>query len=72
MLPARLSCSKGGVRNVNEGRAVRSLEYEAFDELALKEGSLIVEEAQRQFPIEAAACVHRTGHLQVGRFGHSG
>src|SRR5580693_2928240 len=56
----------GRVRDVNEGRAVLSLEYEAFDEMAIQEGDSILAEARSRFPIEAAACVHRTGHLKLG------
>jgi len=33
---------EGWVRNENEGREVRRLDYEAFEELALKEGARIV------------------------------
>ena len=56
---------EGRVRNENEGRAVARLEYEAFDELAMKEGSAILENAMR-FPILRAECVHRLGTLQIG------
>ena len=38
---------EGWVRNHNEGHAVTRLEYEAFAELAEKEGARIVEEAHR-------------------------
>jgi len=57
---------EGRVRNVNEGRDVVRLEYEAFPELAEKEGSRILELAMSNFPIMAAACVHRTGLLEIG------
>lgn len=57
---------EGWVRNRNEGQAVTSLEYEAFAPLAEKEGARILEEARAKFPILAARCVHRTGHLQLG------
>jgi molybdopterin/thiamine biosynthesis adenylyltransferase/molybdopterin synthase catalytic subunit/rhodanese-related sulfurtransferase len=57
---------EGWVRNHNEGLAVRHLEYEAFEALAVKEGERIVAEAKQRFGIEHAACVHRIGDLQVG------
>ena len=57
---------EGWVRDHNEGRAVRRLEYEAFAELALKEGDRIVAEALQRFPIRHALCVHRTGGLALG------
>ena len=57
---------EGWVRNNNEGHAVTRLEYEAFAELAVKEGQRIVEEAARQYGINRAACVHRVGALAIG------
>jgi len=57
---------EGWVRNENEGREVRRLDYEAFEELALKEGSRIVEEALRRFGVRGARCVHRLGELGLG------
>ncbi len=57
---------EGWVRNHNEGLAVRHLEYEAFEALAVREGARIVAEAKERFGIEQAACVHRIGDLQVG------
>jgi molybdopterin synthase catalytic subunit len=57
---------EGWVRDHNEGRAVRRLEYEAFADLAVKEGDLIVAEALQRFPIKHALCVHRTGELAIG------
>jgi molybdopterin/thiamine biosynthesis adenylyltransferase/molybdopterin synthase catalytic subunit/rhodanese-related sulfurtransferase len=57
---------EGWVRNHNEGLAVRHLEYEAFEPLAVKEGERIVTEAITRFGIEHAACVHRIGDLGIG------
>lgn len=57
---------EGWVRNHNEGLAVRHLEYEAFEPLAVKEGERIIAEAARRFGIEHAACVHRIGDLAIG------
>src|SRR6476661_3415024 len=57
---------EGWVRNHNEGLAVRHLEYEAFEPLAIKEGERIVAEAIKRFGIERAACVHRVGDLAIG------
>lgn len=56
----------GRVRNLNEGRQVLSLQYEAFDELAVSEGESILGEALARFPILDARCVHRTGLLSLG------
>jgi molybdopterin/thiamine biosynthesis adenylyltransferase/molybdopterin synthase catalytic subunit/rhodanese-related sulfurtransferase len=57
---------EGWVRNHNEGHKVRHLEYEAFEQLAVKEGERIVAEAIERFGIERAACVHRVGDLAIG------
>ena len=54
---------EGWVRNHNEGHAVTRLEYEAFVELAEKEGARIVEAAIGKFGVTRAACVHRVGSL---------
>src|SRR5215831_1559369 len=57
---------EGWVRNHNEGHAVTRLEYEAFVELAEKEGARIVAEAHSRFGVTRAACVHRIGSLAIG------
>lgn len=57
---------EGWVRDHNDGRAVRSLDYEAFTALAEREGNRILEEARARFDIVAAHCVHRVGSLQIG------
>jgi sulfur-carrier protein adenylyltransferase/sulfurtransferase len=57
---------EGWVRNHNEGNAVTRLEYEAFAELAEKEGARIVAEAVSRYGVTRAACVHRIGSLGIG------
>ncbi len=57
---------EGRVRNLNEGRSVSALDYEAYGPLAEKEGGKIIGEARDKFPVIAARCVHRTGHLALG------
>jgi len=57
---------EGWVRDHNEGRRVRRLEYEAFEPLAIREGERIIAEAIARFGVEHAACVHRTGALEIG------
>src|SRR6202171_2087751 len=54
---------EGWVRDHNEGQEVTRLEYEAFQELAVKEGERIVAEALRRFPVKHALCIHRVGTL---------
>jgi len=57
---------EGWVRNHNEGREVRHLEYEAFAELAVREGERIIAEACERFGVDHARCVHRVGDLALG------
>jgi molybdopterin synthase catalytic subunit len=57
---------EGWVRNQNEGQEVVRLEYEAFQELAEKEGGRIIADALRRFPVKRALCIHRVGSLSVG------
>jgi molybdopterin synthase catalytic subunit len=57
---------EGWVRNVNEGRPVRALTYEAYAALAESEGEKIIDEACARFVILDAACVHRVGQLALG------
>lgn len=57
---------EGWVRNHNDGRPVRELEYEAYEALGTKEGERIVAEAVARFPIARACCVHRLGRLEIG------
>ena len=73
-LRARLVSSRAGayasfegwVRDHHAGRAVTGLRYEAYAELAEKEGEAILAEALQRFEISAAACVHRVGDLAIG------
>ncbi len=41
------------------------LEYEAFQDLAVKEGERILAEAAERFPIKHALCIHRVGALDL-------
>jgi molybdopterin synthase catalytic subunit len=64
--PGAVVSFEGRVRRRNQGREVLSLEYEAFDELAEKEGERIMAETCEKFALLSAGCIHRVGHLQVG------
>lgn len=57
---------EGWVRNLNEGREVRRLEYEAFEPLALKEAERILAAAAERHGVERVLCVHRIGDLALG------
>ena len=57
---------EGVVRNHNENRAVEALEYEAYQELAEKEGAVILQEALSKFDVNAIKAEHRVGRLAIG------
>ncbi len=57
---------EGWVRNHNEGHEVTSLEYEAYESLAVVEGNRILDEAREKFGLRQAVCIHRIGHLAIG------
>lgn len=56
----------GIVRNHNLGKKVRMLSYECFEEMALKEGEMILTDAVSKFGIKSAYCIHRYGDLEIG------
>jgi molybdopterin synthase catalytic subunit len=45
---------------------VQALDYEAYAQLAEKEGERILAEARQRFAVQAAVCLHRVGTLQIG------
>ena len=57
---------EGWVRNHNEGKTVKSLEYEVYETMAIKEGDRIVKQALSKFEVYNAICIHRSGHLELG------
>ena len=54
----------GVVRNRNDGRAVSSLEYSAYAEMAEREMLRIADEARARFGTGAIHVVHRIGLLR--------
>jgi molybdopterin synthase catalytic subunit len=56
----------GTVRDHHEGKAVTSLSYTAFQEMAEKEFAKIAAEAASKWPLGAVYIAHRTGKLQIG------
>ena len=57
---------EGLVRNVNHGKAVVRLDYEVYDELALKELRRIAEQAAERYRLRFVRAVHRQGSLAIG------
>lgn len=56
----------GTVRDTRQGARVRHLEYEAYQEMALREMARVAAEAARRWPVRKIAMVHRLGVLRVG------
>ncbi|MHB8377200.1 MAG: molybdenum cofactor biosynthesis protein MoaE [Dehalococcoidia bacterium] len=56
----------GVVRNENLGRSVRYLEYDAYEEMALKKLRAVADEVRAKFPVTGVGVLHRIGRLQVG------
>jgi len=56
----------GLVRDHNQGREVRFLEYEAYEPLAIRALQRIVDEARELWPGARVAVHHRLGRLEIG------
>lgn len=57
---------EGIIRDINHGRRVTRLEYEAYDTLAEKELKRIAEQAIERFGLRYVRAVHRKGALAIG------
>jgi len=57
---------EGWIRDHNEGKAVKRLEYEVYRPVAEKEGARIIDEAIERFGVSHAVCIHREGLLELG------
>jgi molybdopterin synthase catalytic subunit/molybdopterin converting factor small subunit len=56
----------GIVRNNTRGRETLHLDYEAYEEMALRQMQGLREEAMAKFGVRDVAIVHRLGRLRVG------
>lgn len=59
-------CFEGWVREQHAGRAVRRLDYQAYETLAASEGERILDEASARFDLVDLRCEHRMGTLELG------
>src|SRR5450755_4245743 len=57
---------EGIVRNHSRGRRTLYLDYEAYEEMALKQMEALASQALAQFEIREVRIVHRLGRLQIG------
>jgi len=72
-LLAKVACDQAGasslflgtVRNHNQGKGVRYLEYECYPEMALKEMVKIVAQARLRWELYQVGMIHRVGRLEI-------
>jgi MoaE-MoaD fusion protein len=57
---------EGIVRNQTRGRRTLFLDYEAYEEMALRQMESLAAQAIEQFKIRDVAIVHRLGRLEIG------
>lgn len=57
---------EGVVRDNTRGRRTLFLDYEAYEEMALKQMDALAKQACAQFSVRSVAWVHRVGRLEVG------
>ena len=55
----------GAVRDVEEGRNINAIEYEAFQQMVERQFDLIFQQMEKRWPIEAVRLVHRIGVVKV-------
>ncbi|MDO4895814.1 MAG: molybdenum cofactor biosynthesis protein MoaE [Moraxella sp.] len=61
-----LATFEGWVRNHNNARPVQKLTYYGYEQLALNQGKLLINQAKERFDIEQAVAIHRIGDLAIG------
>lgn len=57
---------EGIVRNHSRGRRTLFLDYDAYEEMALKQIESLIVQATQQFQIRDAIILHRLGRLEIG------
>lgn len=57
----------GTTRNYSEGKRVVKLEYEAYEDMALKKLEEIRQEMRAEFEVEDIAIAHRIGPVDIGQ-----
>jgi MoaE-MoaD fusion protein len=56
----------GIVRNNTRGRRTLYLDYEAYEEMALRQMNQLAEQTLSKFEVRHVTIVHRLGHLEIG------
>lgn len=55
----------GIVRNQTKGRATLYLDYEGYEEMAIKQLNLLAQQALEKFPVRHVTIVHRLGKMEI-------
>jgi molybdopterin synthase catalytic subunit len=55
----------GVVRDDEEGKTIRAIEYEAFEKMVTHQFGLLFDEMEERWPIESVRLVHRVGVVKV-------
>lgn len=55
----------GVVREVEEGKSLAAIDYEAFQQMAEHQFELIFQQMEKRWPIESVRLVHRIGVVKV-------
>jgi len=55
----------GVVRDREEGRPIRAIEYEAFDKMVTHQFGILFDKMEKRWPLEGVRLVHRVGIVQV-------
>jgi molybdopterin synthase catalytic subunit len=55
----------GVVRGSEGDKAIRAIEYEAFDRMVERQFNLLFDEIEKRWPIESVRLVHRIGMVKV-------
>ena len=56
----------GKVRDFNQGREVKGIDYEAYSEMAIRKMQDLEAATRARWPVKQIAIVHRTGYLKLG------
>lgn len=56
----------GTVRDLNDGKQVHFLDFEAYPEMAVKTMHEIADEIRARWPVTKVAMIHRLGHCEIG------
>ena len=53
----------GTVRNKNKGKTVTHLDFDTYEEMAIKEMTKIAEKCYQKFDVKKVTIIHRSGHV---------